>query len=117
MANGKQEEMDSRYFHVLNKFNKNKNVHIHRSTSQLTLNSFQDSYFDWIYIDGNHSYEFVLDDLILSYKKIKKGGVIIGDDYITSGWWGMDIINAVKKFTTESQLNFEIFEDQYIIYC
>ncbi len=36
---------------------------------------------DFIYIDGNHACEYVLKDIELSRKLVKKGGVIGGHDY------------------------------------
>ncbi len=49
-------------------------VKIHRGYSTDILEQFPDEYFDWIYIDGNHLYEYVKNDLyhvrIISDKKI-----------------------------------------------
>ena len=42
---------------------------------------FKNDSLDFIYIDGNHSYEAVKKDLELWYPKLKKGGVFAGDDY------------------------------------
>lgn len=42
---------------------------------------FDNNYFDFIYIDGNHSYDAVKKDLSLWYPKLKTGGLIAGDDY------------------------------------
>jgi predicted O-methyltransferase YrrM len=36
---------------------------------------------DFIYIDGNHSYDFVKTDIKLWYETLKKDGVIGGDDF------------------------------------
>ena len=36
---------------------------------------------DVIYIDGNHTYVCVLEDIKLSLQKIKEGGIICGHDY------------------------------------
>ena len=36
---------------------------------------------DWVYVDGNHSYEFVLSDLENGLKYTKSGGLIAGDDF------------------------------------
>lgn len=47
---------------------------------------------DVIYIDGNHLYSFVLNDIQLSLKKIKKGGIISGHDFNCP-----DVFNAVTK--------------------
>ena len=38
---------------------------------------------DWIYIDGNHSYEQCIKDLKNALNIVKPGVLIIGDDY---GW-------------------------------
>lgn len=43
---------------------------------------FENDYFDFIYIDANHTYEAVKEDLELWYPKLKKNGIIMGDDYI-----------------------------------
>ena len=42
---------------------------------------FAKNSLDFIYIDGNHSYEGVKSDLELFYPKLKYGGVMMGDDY------------------------------------
>jgi len=42
---------------------------------------FQQDFFDIIYIDGNHSCENVLEDAVLSYRKLKSKGYLIFDDY------------------------------------
>lgn len=36
---------------------------------------------DFVYIDGNHSYDYVMDDIKTYYAKIKIGGIIGGHDY------------------------------------
>ncbi|UCG53510.1 MAG: class I SAM-dependent methyltransferase [Candidatus Latescibacterota bacterium] len=43
--------------------------------------SFADEDFDFVYIDGNHTYEFVLLDCLLWWPKVKKGGFLAGHDY------------------------------------
>lgn len=47
----------------------------------LTLHSsLEDESFDAVFIDGNHSYEYVKQDLENYYKKVKKGGVVAMHD-------------------------------------
>lgn len=45
------------------------------------LAAFPDHFFDYIYIDADHSYEAVKKDLAESHRKIKPGGLIQLNDY------------------------------------
>ena len=45
---------------------------------------FQDNMFDIIFIDGNHEPEYVLEDAVLSFPKLKIGGYMVFDDYVWS---------------------------------
>jgi predicted O-methyltransferase YrrM len=58
---------------------------INRGYSNLEIPKFEDNFFDIIYIDGNHEPEYVLEDAVLSFRKLKKNGIMIFDDY---GWGG-----------------------------
>ena len=57
------------------------NVTIRKGFSEDVLSSYPDNYFDWVYIDGNHLYEFVKRDIEISFEKIRPGGIIAGDDF------------------------------------
>lgn len=57
-------------------------THIIRMDSVKSADMFPDEYFDFIYIDADHSYEGVIRDLEAWWPKIKKGGLFCGDDYI-----------------------------------
>lgn len=59
-----------------------KNVELIRKKSEHAVNDFPDSFFDFIYIDGNHTYDNVIKDITLWYPKLKKGGLLCGDDYL-----------------------------------
>jgi len=58
-------------------------------------NTFNKEYFDWIYIDANHSFLNVSQDLELSYNLVKKGGFITGDDY---NHYHPEVMEAVDLF-------------------
>jgi hypothetical protein len=58
-----------------------------RTTSESASQIFCDSSLDFVYIDANHSYEFVKQDIELWYPKIKKGGYILGHDYLDIEWY------------------------------
>jgi predicted O-methyltransferase YrrM len=56
-------------------------VHLHAGDSAETLETFPDEYFDWIYIDAQHSYEGVSRDIDVSRRKIKADGLLVFNDY------------------------------------
>ena len=40
-----------------------------------------DNSLDFVFLDGNHSYEFVIADCVVWWNKIKEGGFLSGHDY------------------------------------
>lgn len=58
-----------------------------RATSEIASMMFQNRSLDFVYIDANHAYEFVKQDIALWYPKVKKGGYICGHDYIAMDWY------------------------------
>jgi hypothetical protein len=101
LAKGGQVEMDDRYESVLTRFAAEieaGTVVVHRAESTSVFASLPDDYFDWVYIDGNHLYEYVRQDLEWSLRKTKVGGLITGDDYRDGGWWDGGVKRAVDEF-------------------
>lgn len=66
---------------------KNK-INISRGLSHEKVPILKDNFFDIIYIDGNHNPEYVMEDAVLSFRKLKVGGYMIFDDY---GWGGKEV--------------------------
>lgn len=58
-----------------------KNVVFIEKFSQDATHDIIDGSLDFVYIDGDHSYDFVMQDIILWSKKVHKGGIISGHDY------------------------------------
>jgi hypothetical protein len=59
------------------------------------------AYFDWIYIDTDHSYPTTRDELAVFESKMKPGGIIAGHDYVLGNWRGplkFGVIEAVHEF-------------------
>ena len=63
-------------------------IKIKRGFSNEQIVKFKDNFFDIIYIDGNHEPDYVLEDAVLSFRKLKEGGIMIFDDW---GWGGPDM--------------------------
>ncbi len=102
-AAGGQAGMDARLARVQARFARGiaaGRLKIQRGYSDAVIGGFPDAYFDWIYIDGNHLYEFVQKDLELAWRKVRPGGVICGDDYGEGGWWEGGVKRAVDEFIT-----------------
>lgn len=56
-------------------------VTLHTMTSKEYSNKVEDDHYDYIFVDGNHSYDYVLEDIQMWYPKLKKGGVFAGHDF------------------------------------
>jgi len=58
---------------------------------------------DFVYIDGNHAYEYCCKDILLYYPKLKKGGVLGGHDYYNQGK-AREVKKAVDEFIEKNKL-------------
>jgi len=76
--------------------------------SAATASKFDDGTVAFAFIDAGHGSEDVRKDLDAWWPKIKRGGVMGGDDYHIS-WQG--VISAVNDFVAENKLRFEELED------
>ena len=111
---GGQKMQDSYYQSVKKKFvqqiNK-KQVEILKMKSSEAFKILKNK-FDLIYIDGNHLYNYVLEDLENSLNIINNNGLIVLDDFMNKGWWDDGVTKAVnhlkelKKFKILHQHNF-----------
>lgn len=54
---------------------------LHGGDSYSVLQSFDDHYFDWIYIDADHRYAGVKKDIEVAAKKVKTDGLLVLNDY------------------------------------
>jgi len=58
---------------------------------------------DFVYVDGNHTYESVKEDIFLYYPKVKKGGLLSGHDYEYKS-----VKQAVDEFVSKENLKLNI---------
>jgi hypothetical protein len=98
-----------------------KSVLIHQP-STFASSLFTDRFFDVVYIDGDHSYENVKNDLAIWWNKVKIGGFLTGHDY-ANGYLinnkmisTIGVVNAVDEFVKNNNLDIIYFSDtDYLI--
>jgi len=59
----------------------NARVTMHQGLSHQLLAQFPENHFDWIYIDGDHSYEGASSDARIAATKVKPGGHLVFNDF------------------------------------
>ena len=109
-----QDNQNIRYEFVKKRFKKyidQKKVLILRKTSSEALDDIKEIKFDFIYLDGNHKYEFIKFDLENYYELLSNHGYMIGDDYRLDG-----VKRAVSEFILKKNIkNLIVKNDQFII--
>lgn len=74
-----------------------------RGWSNEVVKQFEDGSLDFVYIDGNHKFEYAIEDIALWAPKVRKGGIICGHDYKdwskTNRWSSMQVKEAVDAYT------------------
>lgn len=73
-----------------------------KESSAFASTSFLDHCFDFVYIDANHSYGNVQQDLAAWYPKIKKEGYLGGHDY--DDFHKEGVVKAVDEFAIKHNL-------------
>lgn len=117
---GSQAMMDEIHQSVAERFAteiKEDKLEIIRNNSEDGFKDFENHTFDWVYIDGNHLYEFVKKDLYSSWDKVKIGGFLTGDDYGLVGWWDNGVTKAVDEFieVNRASLGYVLIKDTQFI--
>lgn len=77
-----QEFFDKRYQETVDRLSQFANAHIIRSSSMEVVDIVGDKTLDFVYIDGNHDFLNVTQDIHYWFKKVKPGGILAGHDYV-----------------------------------
>jgi hypothetical protein len=104
---------DQQFSAACQRFSKRPEVSIHRQFSYKVAREFPDRYFDFVYIDANHTYEYVLQDLLDFAPKVKDDGLIMGHDFFegaVSREYHYGVIDAVQRFLKRA-------EERYRLIC
>jgi len=76
-----QIELDKQYASILEASTKRPNLQVLRMYSHEAAEEFEDGFFDFVYIDADHTYEGAKLDIQAWYPKIRKNGILSGHDY------------------------------------
>ena len=75
-----------------------------RETSGEAATRFEPESLDFVFIDGDHSYEGVLKDCRTYYPLLKNGGIFCGHDY----GFLETVKNAVDDFRKEAKIGVDL---------
>lgn len=79
-------------------------LRVHHADSVEALESFPNGYFDWIYIDAQHTYEGVKRDIGAARRKVKADGLLVFNDYTIWSYVEMQpygVVAAVNELCIE----------------
>jgi hypothetical protein len=75
----------------------------HLKPSLEAAEEVEDNSLDFVYIDGNHSYNSVKEDIDAWMPKVKAGGFLGGHDYYFEDTAFIGVIQAVNEFINKSK--------------
>jgi predicted O-methyltransferase YrrM len=84
----RQPEIYDAFMHNIEATMEREKFEVLRGYSNKIVPTLPDDFFDIIYIDGNHEPEYVLEDAVHCFRKLRKNGFMIFDDY---GWGGPEL--------------------------
>jgi hypothetical protein len=84
-----------------------KRLNLTRESSVVACNKFEDNSFDMVFIDADHSYQGVKQDIELWFNKVKKNGYLGGHDYNLPGY-SFGVKQAVDEFVLKHNLKLEL---------
>ena len=98
-------EGDEHYARIVARFGSDPRVRLHRQYSYKAVTGFAKGSFDFVYLDGNHHYEFVLRDLQDFAARLKPGGLLFGHDFFEDDFARREhygVVGAVLTFLKRS---------------
>jgi hypothetical protein len=113
-------DLDFAPFHTEMRLRADENVILHEGDSAANLSAFPDEYFDWLYIDADHSYEGVRRDIEAGVRKIRRDGLLVFNDY--TFWSPLDlhpfgVVQAVHELCLQHDFEFVFFALHWHMYC
>jgi len=82
---GTKEEWNEMHKSVCGIMTRYKQLRVLKLTSVRAASLFPDKYFDFVYIDANHTYKAVYADIYVWLPKVRDGGILGGHDFHYKG--------------------------------
>jgi hypothetical protein len=82
-------------------------IFLRKESITVTNEEIPDESLDCVFIDANHEYQHVLNDLNFWWRKIRTGGQMLGDDFYMN-----DVKNAVDTFSKETNLSYDLLQKE-----
>ena len=95
--------------YLLKKFKEN--VHLIKGNSNQLLKKMDMSQIDYVFLDGGHAYETVINDLHYSKPVLENNGTILCDDYNLTQAPGVK--QAIDEFVNNNNLKSEIIFERF----
>ena len=98
---------------LLKKFDKN--INIIKGDSKVVLPKIDLSDVNYVFLDGGHSYDTVINDLINCKIVVENNGVILCDDYDLS--YAPGVKKAIEEFVDREKYNIRILFNRFAKIC
>lgn len=95
-AHRRQSRLDSLYEHAQRVLAPYDNCTIIRKTSMDAVKDFEAESLDFVYIDGDHRFPFIAQDIYEWYSRVKRGGIVSGHDYFYTDPGANDVLIHVS---------------------
>jgi len=93
--------------------NQNPRFTLIKKMSDEAAKSFEPESIDLVFIDGNHSYKYVLSDIEHWEPIVRKGGIVAGHDYVDNPrnkYYGVKL--AADKYAKEHGFKLEVADNE-----
>jgi len=100
---GSWRQVNRSYSHACERLEKY-NCSLIKKTSVEAAKDFLPDSMDFVYIDADHDYDPVIQDITAWSVAVRPGGIIAGHDFTSKNWHGCYVRKAVFDYTNEHKI-------------
>lgn len=89
------------------------NMSVVKANSMDAVKDVKDGSLDFVFIDADHHYKPVKEDITEWAKKVRVGGIVSGHDYVESRSGDCQVIKAVDEYVAEHKLKLELTDNDH----